>query len=600
LRERAVYFEHWAIDALAEELSADVAVRSAVPPRLIPTARLDGGVLHYGGGKTTRLPPHFTRAIECSTGERTAAAIAAELVADGTCESAAEVYEILDVLVAKKLVIWQLQPVALVHPERELRASLAKIESADVRTRALAALDRIEAALARVASAVGDVAVLEPALRDLDAVFEEVATRRATRRHGEVYAGRTTCYEDCVRDLTVVVGRPVLDRIGPVLALVAQSARWFTYHLGAQFRARAHERFRKLGKPVVDYVAFVAAIDDLLPGPGEDPTLFAELHRELSAKWAAILALDMTRTRVQLRSADLADAVHHAFAAPRPGWPNARHVSPDVMIAARSADAIARGDATFVLGEVHVGNTNVSRDVIPHGPETDFLMRATELDLEIARITPVTPRQQWTRAQNMTWSTRDYDVAQGTSRSWRPCDHILRAGDLVVEERGDTLVVRHRTRDLEFDLVAFFESYLFVASANHFKPAPRAPHVPRVTIDEVVIAREQWRLTREQLPAIDDERGPDQLARIHAWASALGMPRWVFVKIPEEPKPVFVDFASPIFVDMFAKLARRASSAVITEMLPGVEDTWIPDAEGNTYTSELRIVMVDPEPWHPN
>jgi len=70
------------------------------------------------------------------------------------------------------------------------------------------------------------------------------------------------------------------------------------------------------------------------------------------------------------------------------------------------------------------------------------------------------------------------------------------------------------------------------------------------------------------------------------------------VKSPAEVKPVYVDFASTIYVGMVAKLIRRTAEqggAVVTfsEMLPGIDQTWLPDGDGQTYTSEFRVVAVD-------
>ena len=31
----------------------------------------------------------------------------------------------------------------------------------------------------------------------------------------------------------------------------------------------------------------------------------------------------------------------------------------------------------------------------------------------------------------------------------------------------------------------------------------------------------------------------------------------------------------------------------VTEMLPGPQQVWLPDASGNLYTSELRIAVLD-------
>jgi hypothetical protein len=78
------------------------------------------------------------------------------------------------------------------------------------------------------------------------------------------------------------------------------------------------------------------------------------------------------------------------------------------------------------------------------------------------------------------------------------------------------------------------------------------------------------------------------------------MPRFVFVKAPLEPKPFYVDFCSPVYVNIMAKAMRRtterageAARVRVTEMLPGIDQVWLPDRARNRYTSELRIVAVD-------
>jgi hypothetical protein len=34
-------------------------------------------------------------------------------------------------------------------------------------------------------------------------------------------------------------------------------------------------------------------------------------------------------------------------------------------------------------------------------------------------------------------------------------------------------------------------------------------------------------------------------------------------------------------------------------MLPAPEEVWLPDAAGNRYTCELRMLVVHPVPWRP-
>ncbi|MEV8156229.1 hypothetical protein AB0R11_27515, partial [Streptomyces fradiae] len=77
------------------------------------------------------------------------------------------------------------------------------------------------------------------------------------------------------------------------------------------------------------------------------------------------------------------------------------------------------------------------------------------------------------------------------------------------------------------------------------------------------------------------------------------LPRFVFVVSPTEPRPFYVDFDSPVYVNIFAKAARRlarqdaGARLVVSEMLPTPEQAWLTDDEGRTYTSELRFVAVD-------
>src|SRR5690606_29619918 len=145
------------------------------------------------------------------------------------CDSEAEAYELLDELVARKLIVWTLESSALVRPDRRLRELLERMPHCDARDRALSILARMEAARLRVEKAAGSVDELDSALTSLDATFTEITGKPATRRAGETYAARTLVYEDCVRDLEIQIGSPVLERISPVLALLGHSARWFTF-----------------------------------------------------------------------------------------------------------------------------------------------------------------------------------------------------------------------------------------------------------------------------------------------------------------------------------------------------------------------------------
>jgi hypothetical protein len=231
-------------------------------------------------------------------------------------------------------------------------------------------------------------------------------------------------------------------------------------------------------------------------------------------------------------------------------------------------------------------------------PRGDELITARDADLDRVCIAPV-----WSKAINRidyySPSSHDLDFESGDTRSARPRSQVVAVSELVVEERDGRLEVRTRDAARRFDVIAFLEHHLIAESFSAFSPLAPAPRTPRVTIDDVVIARETWRIAPAELawPAL---REPvERFVAARRWARSLGMPRWLFVKTAEEVKPVYVDLDSTVYVELLAKLLRGASAASLSEMLPAVDDVWVTDADGARYTAELRIAAVDPVPWRP-
>jgi len=292
---------------------------------------------------------------------------------------------------------------------------------------------------------------------------------------------------------------------------------------------------------------------------------------------------------------ELVSSVARVFAAPAPGWPSARHVSPDLLVAARGIEAFQHGEITPVIGEVHISNTMLSLYGLHEHPVAETLLRANDDDIGAIRVAPVESRSVVGRGDLMSWSPRDLHLEMGSSRSWNPAGQVLRAADLWVERRDTGLTVVERKTGRAFDIIAFLEQYLNFAASTHFKPHPRGGRVPRITVDGVVWGRERWEVDPKTFPVVADRSA--QLVAARRWARDLRLPRYIFYKIPEETKPIYADFTSPIFVELMASMARKASALVISEMLPSVDEMWLPDSAGATYSCELRLVTVDPVAW---
>jgi Lantibiotic dehydratase, N terminus len=130
-----------------------------------------------------------------------------------------------------------------------------------------------------------------------------------------------------------------------------------------------------------------------------------------------------------------------------------------------------------------------------------------------------------------------------------------------------------------------------------FKLAGTDPHLPRITVDRLVVTRETWRTTVAGTGLRQVAEGLPQYLAARRLRRELGLPDRVFAKLDSQVKPVYVDFTSPRHVSAFSNMVRGAEPqvrVVFTELLPTPELAWLPDAEGRGYYSELRLHLRDP------
>jgi hypothetical protein len=606
---RETHLEQWAIDALVETIAKDGALEPWIAPRRLPFVTIAGAHVRSPLGGGGRLPAERVALLRASDGSTPAREVAAALIRDRLFASEHDVFAALHELRDHGLIAWQLELPLGWEPESELSAQLARIADPAVRTRAAQPLAELGRARARVAAAAGDAVQLDAALAALEGTFTSLTGRPATCSPGAMYAARTLVFEDTVRDIDVAIGRDVLAELAGPLALVLTSLRWLTLEIARRYAVAFSELHAALaagtGSRKVSLVDFWFRATRLLFGT-ERPVdaAAADFHE----RWSRVLRIDDGAHRTSYTSAQLDGVVHELFAAPGPGWPEARYHSPDIMIAARGVDAIRRGDYTLVLGEVHVAMCTIDAAcVVAKHPTPDELHRAAALDVPESRVLPALPKD--TSRANVRTSRgivnpKDLHVEVGPFLAKAPRDRVVALAELVVVERGDRLVVTNASGSIAIDVVDFFGDTLSVVAADAASAlgqARTAAHRPRIAIDRLVIQRETWSVAAAELVVA----GPrdQQYIAIRRWAHEHGLPRRVFVKSPLETKPTFVDLDSPISVHLLAKTARRASEAgehqrtlVFTEMLPDLDELWLPDADGELYTAELRVVAVDGEP----
>ncbi|HWU87400.1 MAG TPA: lantibiotic dehydratase, partial [Kofleriaceae bacterium] len=191
----------------------------------------------------------------------------------------------------------------------------------------------------------------------------------------------------------------------------------------------------------------------------------------------------------------------------------------------------------------------------------------------------------------------DLDLELGVTRSRRPREQVLEAGSLVVEPAAGSLRVRTRDGARSFALEQLLDLCLTNEAMARWKPFAPAPHCPRVSIDGLVVHRRSWRFEASQLELTRIGDPIERMIAARRWARTHGLPRFLFYRVLHETKPCYLDLDSPHYVELLAHLACEAPELAVSEMLPAIDQAWLPDGQGARYACEWRFVAVDPEPW---
>ena len=599
IARREVFIETWAADALASSLAQKLDLRPWLTPRMPPYIGLEGTSLRVPGREPLDLPVAQARLLDLCRGRMTAREIAARAVADGELgvASEAEAFAMLDNAASLGVVRWSFELPLVRHPVEHAASFLRTIDDEAVRAAALALLEPFLEAKAGVAAAAGDPAAVDAAIARLEDAFTAITGQPATRRGGETYASRTILHEDCRRAAEVTFGPGFLQRVGPPLTLILDSARWVSSQMGARFQQGLDALHAELagGREDVALTQVLQRFEEVYARVPGRPIL-AGVERELQARWGAILGLGEGSAPILRSVDDVAQAAAESFRCSGMGWPGA-YLTPDLMIAARGVEGVNDGAFKAVLGELHFYNT--LRGGVFSGQHDDpgSLSRVMDLDHPGERLVPIESKERGYRlsapiAPGQAWrlhmTPEPTDLAAGS---------VIPVSDVVV--RRDDRGLRLRTGDgrLDLDLMHLVGAWLEVhCSAGISLVAPRR-HTPRITIGDLVVCRERWTCEAAELEFAHTKGSLATFVAARRWWTGARLPRHVFVRVPTEDKPLFVDGTSPVYVDMLAKLVRRAREAqpqaatvVVSEMLPGPEDLWLRDAQGRAYTSELRIV----------
>ncbi len=597
---RTTYFEVWAIDKVAAEITRQGREQGWLRPRRPRSVFLAGNVLHRPHRQPVVLTDAELTILLACDGRRTISE-----VVDGTPGATA----VLDRLAALGALRLDLEGPVDAWPERLLRKNLELIPDPAARAAALAPVDRMVKARDAVASTAGNPAGLRRALAALAGTFESVTGSPATRRAGENYAGRTLVYSDAVRDVRVELGAAVTRALAAPLGLVLDSARWLVNDITDKYREYFAELLdretARLGGAPVPLPRLLTVASPYLATLGRRGEFVTASVAELQRRWQEVLGPATSPSRHQVSADEITARAAECFPRRPVAWCGARQHCPDILLAAAAPGEVARGDFLLVLGEMHLAcNTLEGRLFVEQHPDPARLIAAERADRGPRRVVPIQAKDHPTVLSRvgpssvlgpgqLYWSAAAIDSLDPPES-----DPVLPAAGMTVARRGDDLVVQVMPDDAELDFFEVIWDEMVQVVIDAFRPVAPAGHRPRITIDRFVLSREQWTfpIADSRWAFVKDEQERFRLAR--RWRQEHELPERVFYRVPVELKPTAADFRSLVLVNLFAKYIRQTRAAghaeyTVTEMLPDLGQLWLADRAGRRYSSELRFVAYD-------
>jgi hypothetical protein len=606
LATRKTYWESWAIEALGAVLTRKYNLQPWIAPILMPFVRVEDMTLIHPLFGALPLTAKQAAMLRACNGQDTAKQIAARLMRmpNLSVRDPGEVYEGLRELATKGILFWKFNIPLSPFAEKILQEALQRIEDLKLRQQCLDLLEELDAARAKVEAAAGDPATLNFSFQQLEQVFTRLTGLSATRKQGKVYAGRTLVYEDCRRDTEVLLGGKMLEYLAEPLSLLLDTSRWFTARVAQAYEEKLQAIYSEL-RPSSHATSVDLALWWNKAAPfffDKTPEIMAPLQDEWEKKWERVLQLGDDQSVVHLTCDELRPRLLREFPPSLPGWQVARYHSPDIMIAAADEEAIRDGRYIFVLGEVHV-STNTLQSILfaNQHPSPPDLLNALALDLGEENVVPVWERDEvlCSRLAPLIPKTNfRLEYLPNTFSANR--SRALPVSSMILENHNGTLMAK--TRDGKFCLRALdlVGGLLGRQTMDCFRVIAPQRHAPRISLDSLIIKRESWHFSPEGMQFAYCAGAAERFLQARNWARAHGIPRFVFYRVPVEKKPAYLDFDSPIFVDIFSKMIRKTVGAALpgamvdlSEMLPLFDQIWLTDVSGRRYTSEFRFVAVD-------
>jgi hypothetical protein len=585
------FIERWATHGLAAAINRDEQALRHLPVRLNPEGELkDHNFVFTVTGEHVPMDSGTSEILQrCSK--------------PLSAESSQVPVDLLSLLAKKKLIRWEMEVPALdPHAFDVILRDVSNWREGPVRARWLEQLEAL-ATLARDFAQNVDPRSRLAIMTEANDRLEKLGVHKEASRF--LYTATNPIGEECFRESRFVISERLINEVArdaaPWIDLWRDSYAFIAARVAAGLRALLEQAPLLIGAlPLPHFLRRCAEAELPLSGAG----MVALSHlafREVKEAFRQQL-----RDRADLQECKLSiedcHFVRRDFKYPK--FDECTYPSADLQLAAASTEAVARGDYQWVLAELHPPVALLHHGFYWSCPEKDVLNRAIAQTLcgkpylyygyFAADFTATTAVRLDALSEHVKFVAPERSV--GPWETFRTAET-----EVFIDEAGDVGV---RTRDSKRYLGSFARGWIIPLGFHPFSFS-LGRHTPRLLCGDVVVQRESWTLTLEELgPGNFTGVSRDLVIAVEKLRAARGLPRFVYIRPTEQAlrragvegrdkdtKPVFIDLESYLFLEILHRWLVKAGEIEATEMLPRPDQLLWQEADGR-HTFELRTQIV--------
>ncbi len=610
IARREVFLERWTAHALAAAINSDPQTFLEHRPRLNPNGLLiDNRFVFVDSGTAIEISPQELPILaRCNGATPMHTFVAAggassrepALIPPAEDAPAGEL-DVIRGLIDKKILIAALEVPALEpFAFQILHDDIAAWREGAARQRWLPLADSL------VKSAADFSETTEPNQRQqiFAAARQQFSQLGTERKPGQrsLYAAVNPIAEECFRDCRFEISETLLDEVA------TEAEPWIDFwrdnyaFVASRVAAGLRMVLEKVGKSALPLPAFLRACETAklpLTGPGL-VGLAVMAFQEIKAAFRERLKPHAHLAEYELTTADC-HFVRENFSYQK--FDEFTFPSGDLQLAAKSQDAILRGEYRWIVSELHPAAATLHHCMYWSCPDHAAVSRALQLSTSgkpffhfgffaadftahtTVRIFDALP-QQAVFASPQRGNPRWHSVLPAQT-------------EVFIEQDGDVALRANRQY-----LGSFARNWIIPLGFHPFQFG-LAPHTPRLRCGRVIVQRRSWSVSSEEMGGGNFAGLSRELVlTTERLRAAKDWPRFVYIRPTEQAlrrsgaegrdkdtKPVFIDLESYLFLEIFHRWLSKAGELEITEMLPAPDELWWHEADGRR-TFELRTLMV--------